>query len=284
MLSFLHSADWQIGKPYARVKDPDKRARLHQVRLEAIAGIGRDVQARQAAFHLVAGDLFDSPTPSSSAVSAVCQAIGNLAVPVLVIPGNHDHGAPGSVWHSGAKPRASSANWRPCRPLPRSRYVSCDRPNRPWPRPKPAARPWRPAWRCSKKPGERYHLTAEVNLQVGPGGVRDSTQGGDQALLQAQAEQLRCRERLRSLKAELGVATSDAAETIERQRRDLDAELTTLRKAAAAIPWAGLQERITAPWPGRPTWPLILRLPICCSRIVPAWSGHCRTCTAPVPA
>ena len=36
MLSFLHSADWQIGQPYARVKDPDKRARLRQVRLEAL--------------------------------------------------------------------------------------------------------------------------------------------------------------------------------------------------------------------------------------------------------
>ena len=100
MLSFLHSADWQIGKPYARVKDPDKRARLRQVRLEAIAGIGRHGQDRQAAFLVVAGDLFDSPTPSGSDVSAVCQAIGNLGFPVLVIPGNHDHGAPGSVWHS----------------------------------------------------------------------------------------------------------------------------------------------------------------------------------------
>jgi DNA repair exonuclease SbcCD nuclease subunit len=100
MLSFLHSADWQIGKPYARVKDPDKRARLRQVRLEVIAGIGRHAQDRQAAFLVVAGDLFDSPTPSGSDVSAVCQAIGNLGFPVLVIPGNHDHGAPGSVWHS----------------------------------------------------------------------------------------------------------------------------------------------------------------------------------------
>ena len=36
MLTFLHSADWQIGKPYARVQDPDKRARLRQARIEAI--------------------------------------------------------------------------------------------------------------------------------------------------------------------------------------------------------------------------------------------------------
>ena len=100
MLSFLHSADWQIGKPYARVHDPDKRARLRQVRIEAIARIGEQIAPTQASLLLVAGDLFDSPTPSSSDVSAVCQAIGKLPVPVLVIPGNHDHGAPGSVWHT----------------------------------------------------------------------------------------------------------------------------------------------------------------------------------------
>lgn len=101
------------------------------------------------------------------------------------------------------------------------------------------------------KPGERYQLTAEVQLQVGPGVVVRLSPGGGQALPQAQAEQLRSQERLRCLQAELGVSSSDAAETIERQRRDLEAELTTLRKAAAAIPWAGLQERIAALVPRR---------------------------------
>lgn len=101
MLTVLHSADWQIGKPYARVHDPDKRARLRQARIEAIGRIGALIPLCNPSFLLVAGDLFDSPTPSSSDVSAVCQAIGKLEIPVLVIPGNHDHGAPGSVWHSG---------------------------------------------------------------------------------------------------------------------------------------------------------------------------------------
>ena len=100
MLTFLHSADWQIGKPYARVQDPDKRARLRQARIDVISRIGALIPACKASFVLVAGDLFDSPTPSNSDVSAVCQAIGKLEIPVLVIPGNHDHGAPGSVWHS----------------------------------------------------------------------------------------------------------------------------------------------------------------------------------------
>ncbi|MFN5695903.1 MAG: exonuclease SbcCD subunit D, partial [Cyanobacteriota bacterium] len=97
MPTFLHTADWQIGKPYARVTDPDKRSRLRQVRLEAIERIG--ATAAGASFLVVAGDLFDSPTPARSDVSAVCAAIGRLELPVLVIPGNHDHGAPGSVWH-----------------------------------------------------------------------------------------------------------------------------------------------------------------------------------------
>ena len=48
---------------------------------------------------MVAGDLFDAPTPAASDVSAVCAALGAINCPVLVIPGNHDHGGVGSVWH-----------------------------------------------------------------------------------------------------------------------------------------------------------------------------------------
>lgn len=99
-LTLLHTADWQIGKPYGRVSDPDKRARLRQVRLDCIQRLATLCHNRPIDLVVVAGDLFDSPTPSSSDVSAVCAGIGALEVPVLVIPGNHDHGGPGSVWHS----------------------------------------------------------------------------------------------------------------------------------------------------------------------------------------
>jgi DNA repair exonuclease SbcCD nuclease subunit len=96
----LHTADWQIGKPYGRVSDPDKRARLRQVRLDCIHRLAELCHSRPIDLVVVAGDLFDAPTPSSSDVSAVCAGIGAMEVPVLVIPGNHDHGGPGSVWHS----------------------------------------------------------------------------------------------------------------------------------------------------------------------------------------
>ena len=99
MTRFLHSADWQIGKPYLSVRDDSKRFKLQQERLLALGRI-RDVARNEAAeFVLVAGDLFDSPAPQAAAVLEVLEAIGAMGVPVLVIPGNHDHGAPGTVWH-----------------------------------------------------------------------------------------------------------------------------------------------------------------------------------------
>lgn len=101
LVRFLHTADWQIGKPYARVCDPDHRARLKQVRLAVIQRIASLVKQQQLDFVLVAGDLFDSPTPSRSDVAQACSAIGQIPSPVLVIPGNHDHGGPGSLWHQG---------------------------------------------------------------------------------------------------------------------------------------------------------------------------------------
>ncbi|NQV11039.1 MAG: DNA repair exonuclease [Cyanobacteria bacterium] len=98
MLRFLHTADWQLGKPYARVSDADKRARLRQERLSAIGRLGVVACQQGAAFIAVAGDLFDSPQPTRADVSAACSAIGALKLPVLVIPGNHDHGGAGSLW------------------------------------------------------------------------------------------------------------------------------------------------------------------------------------------
>jgi DNA repair exonuclease SbcCD nuclease subunit len=98
MPKFIHTADWQIGKPFARVADAGKLARLRHERIEAITRIGAVVRDKEAAFVLVAGDLFDSTTPEKSTVSAACAAIGSIGVPVLAIPGNHDHAGPGSIW------------------------------------------------------------------------------------------------------------------------------------------------------------------------------------------
>ncbi len=98
MIRFIHSADWQIGKPFARVEDAEKRTLLRSERIEVIRRIAAAAREQDARFVLVAGDLFDSVTPDKSTVSAACGVIGALGVPLYSIPGNHDYAAPGSIW------------------------------------------------------------------------------------------------------------------------------------------------------------------------------------------
>lgn len=97
-ISFLHTADWQLGRPFASVEDDQKRSMLQQERFLAIDRIAALIPIHQPAFILVAGDLFDSPSVTKPIVSQACAAIGALQIPVLAIPGNHDHGGPGSLW------------------------------------------------------------------------------------------------------------------------------------------------------------------------------------------
>ena len=108
-MKFLHTADWQIGKPFAGIRDEHKRSLVQHARVEAIKRIG--VVAREASvdFVVVAGDLFDSPSADKSTVSAACSAVGQMGLPVFAIPGNHDHGGPGSVWEQDFFKREQSA-------------------------------------------------------------------------------------------------------------------------------------------------------------------------------
>lgn len=98
MVTFVHTADWQIGKAFARVEDPAKRVLLQDERIKAIGRIGTIVDEHHAEFVIVAGDLFESSTVPRSTVSKALSEIGKLAVPVYVIPGNHDHGGVGGLW------------------------------------------------------------------------------------------------------------------------------------------------------------------------------------------
>ena len=103
-MKFLHTADWQIGKPFARISDENKRALVRNARIEAIVRIGDVARETGAEFIVVAGDLFDSPSADKATVSAACSAMGKLGMPVYVIPGNHDHGGPRHDLDAGVLP------------------------------------------------------------------------------------------------------------------------------------------------------------------------------------
>ena len=97
-VTFLHTADWQLGKPFGGVDDVHKCALLQNERIAVIRRLGERAREGGASFVVVAGDLFDSPHATKATVAAACSAIGSIGVPVFVIPGNHDHGGAGSLW------------------------------------------------------------------------------------------------------------------------------------------------------------------------------------------
>ena len=94
----LHTADWQIGKPYRWIDDGQKQARLQQERVEVVGRIAEIVRQEAVDAVLVAGDLFDSSTVPAATVMEVLEVVGSMSCPVLVIPGNHDHGGVGGIW------------------------------------------------------------------------------------------------------------------------------------------------------------------------------------------
>ncbi len=96
--TFLHTADWQLGKPFFGVNEVEKRSLLQNERLAVIKRLAEKAREHGAKFVLIAGDLFDSPRATKSTVAAACSAIGAIGIPVFAIPGNHDHGGAGSLW------------------------------------------------------------------------------------------------------------------------------------------------------------------------------------------
>ena len=98
MVRLIHTADWQIGKGYGSVAE-EAACLLRKARLDAIDRMGAVAREWDAAYVVVAGDLWDSPTLPMDTVHECFHAIGRLERPVLVIPGNHDHGGADGIWH-----------------------------------------------------------------------------------------------------------------------------------------------------------------------------------------
>jgi DNA repair exonuclease SbcCD nuclease subunit len=97
MLRFIHTSDWQLGMPFHWVKG-DGAAKLRELRMLAVDRLRQLAEEHQVAFVIVAGDLFDANTIAERVILDGLDRLKAFPCPVFVIPGNHDHGGPGSVY------------------------------------------------------------------------------------------------------------------------------------------------------------------------------------------
>ena len=111
MIRFLHTADLHLGKPFGRFPE-DLRGRLREARHASIGRLAAAARAHGVADILVAGDSFDSQTPSPATLRQALHAMA--ADPGLrwwLLPGNHDSLAAGDLWQRIA--RDAPPNVRP---------------------------------------------------------------------------------------------------------------------------------------------------------------------------
>ena len=104
--TFLHTADWQIGKRFGSFPG-DKPAVLRDQRLQAVDRLARAAIGSGCAAVLVAGDVFDAETvPGALSGQLLARLKAYPALTWHLLPGNHDPGRAGGVWSSlvGALP------------------------------------------------------------------------------------------------------------------------------------------------------------------------------------
>jgi DNA repair exonuclease SbcCD nuclease subunit len=88
-MRFLHTSDWQLGMT-RHFLTAEAQARFAQDRIDVIRTLGGLALEHQAAFIVVAGDVFESNRLSYQTVVRAVDALAQLPVPVFLLPGNHD--------------------------------------------------------------------------------------------------------------------------------------------------------------------------------------------------
>jgi len=97
--TFVHTADWQIGRPFRGFGDR-LGAVLEDARLAAIERIAAAAHKAGAGHVLVAGDVFDAETlPHRTLWPAFERMANSAAIRWHLLPGNHDPARVGGLWH-----------------------------------------------------------------------------------------------------------------------------------------------------------------------------------------
>lgn len=97
MVRFLHTADWQVGMT-RRYLAPEAQARFAASRVDVIRRLGQVAVRQGCDFVLVCGDVFEHEQLTPQTVRRALEALRAVEVPVYLLPGNHDHLGPLSLW------------------------------------------------------------------------------------------------------------------------------------------------------------------------------------------
>ncbi len=112
-LRFLHTADWQLGRPFTRFTD-ELAGRLRAARLDAIDRLAATARAHGAGHVLVAGDVWDQETPSEATLRQPLDLMARARdLTWWLLPGNHDPARPDGLWQRLAR-LGPPANVRLC--------------------------------------------------------------------------------------------------------------------------------------------------------------------------
>ncbi|QFG70091.1 exonuclease SbcCD subunit D [Ornithinimicrobium pratense] len=98
-MRLLHTADWQIGMTRSYLP-PEAQQRLTTARTEVVRRIGALASEQGCDLVVVAGDVFEHNQLTPQTVRRALEALREVPVPVYLLPGNHDHLGPMSVWSS----------------------------------------------------------------------------------------------------------------------------------------------------------------------------------------
>lgn len=96
-VSFIHTADWQIGKIFGSIGG-EAAVLLKLQRIKTVQRIAQLATERQVDAVLVAGDVFENNLVSNETIHALLHAMQGFKGSWVLIPGNHDPAVAESVW------------------------------------------------------------------------------------------------------------------------------------------------------------------------------------------
>ncbi|WP_375450249.1 exonuclease SbcCD subunit D [uncultured Devosia sp.] len=98
MFRFIHSSDLHIGKRFGNLPE-DLRGRLCEARHTALSRLARQARSNGAAIILLAGDTFDTETPTPQMLHHAMQEMRQSPdLTWVILPGNHDSLLADELW------------------------------------------------------------------------------------------------------------------------------------------------------------------------------------------